>query len=33
MNQLLYTKTEELKEWRQLFEINPDERYFNIIEP
>lgn len=33
MNQLLQEKTTELKEWRSLFEINPDERYFNIIEP
>lgn len=33
MNQLLHEKAAELDEWRCLFELNPDERYFPIIEP
>ena len=33
MNQLLHTKADGLKEWSGLFEVNPDERYFNIVEP
>lgn len=33
MNQLLNIPSDDLKEWNLLFETNPDERYFNIIEP
>ena len=33
MNQLLHENIAELSEWSCLFELNPDERYFPIIEP